>query len=51
MNKGFQYKVRRCQDYLRNVNTLVERIFAAVQMSFGLPGRGTEMNLVTWVNT
>jgi hypothetical protein len=47
MNKSFQYRVRRCQSYLRDVDSLVEGIFAAAQLTFGLPGRGTEINLVT----
>jgi hypothetical protein len=51
MNKSFQYRARRCQSYLRDVDILVERLFAAAQLTSGLPGRGTETNLVTWVNT
>ena len=51
MNAKFQYRVRRCESYLRDVDSLVESIFPAAQLTFGLPGRGTEMNIVTWVNT
>lgn len=51
INRKFQYRVCRCQDYLRNVDILVQRLFAAVHLTFGLPGRGTEINLVTWANT
>ena len=51
MNTKFQYRVRRCERYLRDVDSLVASIFPAAQLSFGLPGRGTEMNIITWVNT
>jgi hypothetical protein len=51
VNKSFQYRVRRCQRYLRDVDILVGTLFGAAQLTSGLPGRGTEMNLVTWVNT
>ncbi|PVH68886.1 hypothetical protein DL98DRAFT_627837 [Cadophora sp. DSE1049] len=51
MNRKFQYRVRRCQDYLRHVDILVQRLYGAVHLTFGLPGRGTEINLVTWANT
>jgi hypothetical protein len=51
MDEKFQYRVRRCQDYLRDVDVLVRRLFAAVHLTFGLPGHGTEINLVTWANS
>ncbi|KAH8591926.1 hypothetical protein B0O99DRAFT_631472 [Bisporella sp. PMI_857] len=51
MDEKFQYRVGRCQEYLRDVDALVRRLFAAVHLTFGLPGRGTEINLVTWANS
>jgi hypothetical protein len=48
MDEKFQYRVHRCQEYLCDVDVLVRRLFAAVHLTFGLPGGGTEINLVTW---
>jgi hypothetical protein len=50
MDEKFQYRVHRCQEYLCDVDVLVRRLFAAVHLTFGLPGGGTEINLVTWAN-
>ncbi|PVH69336.1 hypothetical protein DL98DRAFT_439241 [Cadophora sp. DSE1049] len=51
INEKFQYRVSRCQEYLRDVDVLVRTLFAAVHFTFGLPGRGTEINLIIWANS
>jgi hypothetical protein len=51
VDEKFQYRVDRCQEYLRDVDVSVRRLFAAVHLTFGLPGRGTEINLITWANS
>ena len=51
LDEKFQNIGRRCQDYLRDVDVLVRTLYPAVHLTYGLPGRGTEINLITWENS